>query len=43
MSRLDAKVACTNVRIASNGKSVMCYILTYAVVKVHGICLFCEH
>ena len=29
--------------IASNGKSVMSCILTYAVVKVYGICSFCEH
>ena len=29
--------------IASNGKSVMYCILTYAVVKVYGKCLFHEH
>ena len=39
----DALVASTNIYIyifASNGKSVMCCILAYAVVKVYGICLF---
>ena len=29
--------------IASNGKSVIHCILTYAVVKVYGTCSFCKH
>ena len=41
-SRLDAVVACINVLHPMEKLVIRC-ILTYAVVKVYGICLLREH